>query len=57
MAQILIVDDDKFMRDYLGIALRKKDYDIQVVESGSAGIKVLLKKNLMLLSWISIWQE
>jgi len=49
MAQILIADDDKFIRDYLGGALRRESYNIRVVESGSAATKMVLKKKFDVL--------
>ncbi len=55
MAKILIVEDDKFLRDLLSARLRKeKDIEVSVAEDGEEGLKKIKeeKPNLVLLDLI-----
>jgi two-component system, NtrC family, response regulator PilR len=40
-ARILVVDDERSMRDLLAIMLRKNDYDVTTAEGGEAALEVL----------------
>jgi len=45
MARILIVDDDRGMKELLQIMLEKEGYDVDAVESGKAAIQQFRRKN------------
>ncbi len=40
--QVLIIDDEKGMRDMLAFTLGKKNFDVTVVESGEKGVAAAL---------------
>jgi len=49
-SKILIIDDDKSVRDFLKIFLTKKGYaDVQSVEGGRRGIEIAQKDNIRLV--------
>jgi len=47
--RILIVDDERSMRELLGIVLRREGYDVLVAESGRQALAVLEKETVDLL--------
>ena len=49
MTDILIVDDEKSMRDFLSIMLTKEGYKIQTAEDGESGIEILKEKKFDLV--------
>lgn len=54
MIKILIVEDDKFLRELLQSKLNKEDFSISVAENGEEGIKKVKEEqpNLVLLDLI-----
>lgn len=44
MARVLIVDNEKSMRDFLAIVLRKEEYLVETAEDGDQAVKVLEKE-------------
>jgi two-component system, NtrC family, response regulator PilR len=40
-ADILVIDDEKSMRDFLSIMLKKEGYNIETAEDGARGIEIL----------------
>lgn len=43
MNRILIIDDEKGMRDFLSIMLKKDGYDVSLAESGEEGLRAIQK--------------
>lgn len=44
MDKILVVDDEKSMRDFLRIVLKKEGYEVAVADDGEAAIRVIRKE-------------
>ncbi len=49
MEKILVVDNEKSMREILSIALRKEGYFIETADDGDTALKILLKENFDLI--------
>lgn len=49
MRKVLIGDDDKFIRYFLGKALEEEDVEVKVVESGSEVLRRVLKEKFALI--------
>jgi len=49
MKKILVVDNEKSMRDLLAIALRKEGYVIETADDGDTALKILLQENFDLI--------
>ena len=43
MEKILVVDDEKGMRDFLGLVLKKEGYYVAVASDGEEAVKILQK--------------
>tara|TARA_E500000318_G_scaffold55810_1_gene51854 strand:+ start:22504 stop:22869 length:366 start_codon:yes stop_codon:yes gene_type:complete len=41
MSAILVVDDDKSLRDLLSVVLRERGYDVETAEEGSAALELM----------------
>ena len=49
MVRILVADDDKFIRFFLRKVLEEKNYEVEVVESGSEVLRKIVKQKFDLL--------
>lgn len=49
MAQILIVDNEESMREFLSIVLKKEGYDCTTAEDGEQALKVIVKESIDLV--------
>ena len=45
-ARLLVVDDERSMREFVSILLRKQGYDVEVAESGEAAVALLEDSNI-----------
>ena len=44
MAKILVIDDEKLIRDFLGTLLRQQGYDVVLAESGGMGLELFCQE-------------
>src|SRR6478609_7767800 len=48
-ARVLVVDDERSMRELLSIVLRRDGYDVLIAEDGAAGLEVLKRERVDIL--------
>src|SRR3954463_8902000 len=48
-ARVLVVDDERSMRELLSIVLRRDGYDVLIAEDGAAGLEVLKRERIDIL--------
>src|SRR6185369_14515105 len=49
-ARVLVVDDERSMRELLSIVLRRDGYDVLIAEDGAAGLEVLKRERVDIVS-------
>ena len=48
-ARVLVVDDERSMRELLSIVLRRDGYDVLIAEDGAAGLELLKRERIDIL--------
>ena len=52
MAKILVIDDERSIRQLLDAFRRRKGYDVVLVENGQRGLELFRQEQPVLLCWI-----